>query len=91
MSTEMLCPLCRERCLPPQKPRGRPRAYCGDVCSNRARLRKRQAAALLERADSLERHVGNASFGSAEYVQRQVDGLRARARACERAARCLDK
>jgi hypothetical protein len=49
------------------------------VCSNRARLRKRQAAALLERADSFERHVGNPSFGSAEYVQRQVDGLREKA------------
>ena len=79
MSTETLCPLCKERSLPAPKRTGRPREYCGDVCSNRARLRKRQAAALLEHADSLERHVGNPSFGSSEYVQGRVDGLRAKA------------
>ena len=72
-----LCPVCEEP-LPPAKPRGRPRIY-HDVCGYRARLRKRQAAALLERADSLEKHVGNRSFGKPEYVQGRVDGLRKKA------------
>jgi len=34
---------------------------------------------LLERADSLEKHVGNRSFGKPEYVQGRVDGLRKKA------------
>lgn len=72
-----MCPVC-ERPLPSAKPRGRPRVF-HDVCGQRARLRKRQAAALLESAGSLERRVGDPSFGSREYVQGRVDELRAKA------------
>jgi len=47
-----LCPVCGEE-LPPPKPRGRPRVFCGLTCTQRARSRRRRASGLLEYVERL--------------------------------------
>jgi hypothetical protein len=47
------CPVCGGE-MPPAKPRGRAAEVCNRVCAERARLRRRKAAKLLEFASHLE-------------------------------------
>ena len=61
------------------KPRGRPARFCSGVCTERARLRRRRAARLLELAVAVEAGVGRPAFGSAAHVQGRADGIRAEA------------
>jgi predicted nucleic acid-binding Zn ribbon protein len=73
--TADLCPVCSSPIE--VKPRGRPRSFCSGVCTERARLRRRRAARLLEYAVAVEAGVGRPGFGSAAYVQARANGIRA--------------
>ena len=76
------CPVCGDS-LPAPAKRGRPRQFCSQVCTERARQRRKKAAFLLERIDRLaaiaakQPPAGNGR-GQAEYAARlrlEVDEL----------------
>ena len=76
------CPVCLGP-MPPPAATGRPREYCTRICTNRAQMRRRRAAELLEHADRLAelaeqtRRGETSAYGSAEYL----DGRAAEQRA----------
>jgi hypothetical protein len=78
MGEPAVCPVCGAE-LPPANPRGRPRAFWPPVCAERARLRRRQAAQLLEFAENVEANIGRPGFGNGIGQRRHAASLRAQA------------
>lgn len=74
----MRCPVCGGEV--PARGRGRPLTWCSPICRERARLRRRQAARLMEWADGMESSIGRPGFGSAEAIRRRAADNRDRAR-----------
>jgi hypothetical protein len=76
-----VCPVCSSR-LPEPASTGRPRLFCSPVCTERARGRRRKAAALLEYAGRQAELAEGArkgtvfAMGSAEYLDGRAADLR---------------
>jgi hypothetical protein len=75
---EKVCPVCSGR-LPELAGTGRPRLYCSGLCTERARVRRKRAAALLEFADRVEECVGRPGFGSEAHLRGRATELRTEA------------
>jgi predicted nucleic acid-binding Zn ribbon protein len=76
-----VCPVCGDS-LPPAKPRGRKPVFCSTTCRQRATMRRRRAAGLLEAAlrhdeRAVDVREGRLSgVGSAAYLEGRASHLR---------------
>jgi len=83
--TVNLCAVC-DGPMPPPKSRGRRAEFCSMVCRQRAAIRRRRAARLLEYAMRLQELADGPRLGevrfmeSAERMAERAEGLRERAR-----------